>query len=365
MKKHIYYFTILILSVFVLNSCNKNDIPDPFPSELVKGCYVLNFGNYGQGGASISKFDYEKAEMTNFYYQEQNSGNELLSNLQYACEHDDSVFLVGNVVDQLITVNPLFEQSQNGVSDGLNNPRFCIGSGDYLYISCLGANPDWTDMPDSYIAKYNIVTQTVEKTIPMPGGPEGLAVSKGKLYAALNYVNQVGVLDLTDETVSYITTPAVSSYFLKDKNDNLYFTMLSTYADFSEETGIGYINTTSDEVETFYTLDNVSTGYGTIMQADKFFTKIYIVTSAYDANWNLTGAVVEFDVSSKMFNETPVISDVAGISGLAVNPVNNDIYVLSAQSATGAGTMGIYSADGEFVNDFSVGAFPVGAFFIE
>ena len=366
MKKNLNYFSMLLLFLAViLTSCNKTEIEDPFPSDLVEGCYIVNYGSFGSGGASISKYDYNTDKITNFYYKAQNDGTEILSNIQYGYHYKDSVFFMGNSTDQVITVNPLFQQSLNGVTASIEKPRHCVANGDYLYISCWGNNPDWAEMPDTYIAKFNIVTNTVEKTISLPGGPEGLEIANGKLYAALNYENKVAVINLEDESVSYITTPAVSSYFVKDKNDNLYFTLLSTYSDFSDETGIGYINTSTDQLEATYELEGVSAGYGSMIQANSNFTKIYVVTAAYDANWNLTGAVAEFDVANKTFDQNQFVSDISGISGLAVNPKNNDVYVFAAQSTTGVGLMKIYSSAGDFVKDIEVGASPNGAFFLD
>lgn len=366
MKKNFLYTSILLFSIIVFNSCNQNNLPDdPFPSEEIEGCYVVNFGSFGQGGASISKYDYEIGEMNNFFYQSQNDGHELLSNIQYASSHNDSIFLIGNAVDQIITVNPFIEQSLNGVTEDIENPRFFVADGDYLYISCLGTNPDWDIMPDSYIAKYNIITRSIESKIMVPGGPEGLEIVNGKLYVALNYKNSIVVIDLISEELTEITTPAVSSYFVKDNNGNLYFTLLSTFNNFSEETGIGYINTTNDQMETYYNLENVSTSYGSVLQANPDFSKIYIITSAYDANWNLTGAVAEFDVSTNTFSTENIIDNISGISGLAVNPSDGDIYVFSAQSTTGVGMMQVYSESGEYSKEFEVGAFPVGAFFLD
>jgi len=364
MKKSFNYFSFLLFSMLIFSACNETELPDPFPSEEIEGCYVVNFGSFGQGGASISKYDYNTGEMYNFFYQLQNSGNELLSNIQYASSYNDSVFLIGNATDQIITVNPFIEQSLNGITEDIENPRFFVADGDYLYISCLGANPDWAIMPDSYVAKYNIITRKVETKIMIPGGPEGLEIANGKLYAALNYKNSIVVVDLNSEEISEIATPAVSSYFLKDDDDNLYFTQLSTYSNFSAETGLGFINTTTDQTETYYYLENVSTSYGSILQANSDFSKIYVITSAYDENWNLTGAVAEFNVSNQTFNTENLISDISGISGLAVNPEDDDIYVFSAHSTTGAGMMQIYSETGEYKKEYEVGAFPVGAFFL-
>ena len=358
-------FILILIAAFAFVACDNNTIEDPFPGELVEGCYVVNYGKYRSGGASISKYDYNTGEMTNFYNEQQNGGREFLSNIQYAYPYKDSVFLIGNSVDQLITMNPLLVQSKNGETDQLNNPRFCVASGDYLYISCLGANPDWSKFPGSYVAKFNIKNNMVEKTISLPGGPEGMEVANGKLFVALNYKDSIGVIDLRTEQVSYIATPAVTSYFVKDKNENLYVTLVSTYINFSTETGIGYINTKTNKLETIYKTDNVSSGYGSVIQDNTDFTKIYVITSAYDANWNLTGAIAEFNVASKSFNTKKLVDGITGISGIAVNPKDDNVYIFSAPSVTGAGKMDIYTSSGNFVKSHLVGAFPVGAFFLE
>lgn len=205
----------------------------------------------------------------------------------------------------------------------------------------------------------------VEKTISLPGGPEGMEVANGKLFVALNYKDSIGVIDLKTEQVSYIATPAVTSYFVKDKSENLYVTLVSTYTNFSTETGIGYINTKTNKLETIYKTENVSSGYGSVIQANSNFTKIYVITSAYDANWNLTGAVAEFNVASKSFNTNNLVSGISGVSGIAVNPFDDNIYVFSAPNVTGAGQMQIFSQDGTPVKTHAVGAFPIGAFFLE
>jgi len=366
MKKNFIYFSMLLFAAVLFNSCDRtNPIPDPYPSDLIEGCYVVNYGAFGKGGASISKYDYKDDKMTNLFYAAQNGGSELLSNIQYVYHYKDSVFMMGNTTDQIITVNPLFEQSLNGVTDKIEKPRFCIADGDYLYVSCWGVNPDWNKMPDSYIVKYNIVTKTVDKKIALPGGPEGLEVANGKLYAALNFRDSVAVINLSSDAVSFIITPAVPSYFVKDKSNNLYVTLLSTYSKPSTETGIGYIKTSTDKLDATYKLDGVSSGYGSMMQANSDFSKIYVVTAAYDANWKLTGAVSEFDVANKKFNDNQFVSDISGISGLAVNPKNSDVYIFASQNTTGVGVMKIYNSAGKFEKDIEVGASPNGAMFLE
>ena len=59
------------------------------------------------------------------------------------------------------------------------------------------------------------------------------------------------------------------------------------------------------------------------------------------------------------------MSGISGVSGIAVNPYDGDVYVFSAPSVTGAGKMDIYSSSGNLQKSHAVGAFPVGAFFLE
>jgi hypothetical protein len=365
MKKFLKYFTVLFFALSVLSSCEKNDDPDPYPSDQVKGCYVVNYGSYGKGGASISKYDYTTATMTNSYYETQNVGLELLSNIQFAYNINNEVFLLGNNPDQVITVDPLFVQAKNGVTDQIANPRACIASGDYLYISCLGTKPDWSVMPDTYIAKYNMKTRAVEKIISLPGGPEGVEIANGKLYAALNYKDSVAVINMSTDAVSYIATPAVTSYFVKDKSGNLYVSLISTYSDYSASTGLGYINTSTDKLANTFALANVSTEYASIMATNNDKSKIYVIASEYDANWNLIGAVSVFDVATKTFSPQSLISKISGPRGLAVNPKDGNIYLFTGESVTGAGLMKIYKSSGEFVKQEPVGASPSMAIFLE
>ena len=362
MNKLFKLFILLLLVATVFTSCNP-DGKDLFPSKLVKGAYLINYGNFGNGGASISKFDYENNEITNKYFYTQNEGLELLSNIQYAFEYKDSIYLLGNNSDQLIVVNPLFEQTRNGISGfGIENPRFCVADGDYLYISCWGANPDFSVMSETYIAKFNVNTQKIEGKIVVPGGPEGLAFANGKLYVALNYVDSIAVLDLDASQIGYIATPAVSSYFVKDENDNLYATQVNTWADPSTETGLAYINTSTNQYVKTYKLDGVSSEYGSILAINNDLSKIYVMASQYDENWNLSGALFQFDVASGLYSE--FVTDISGPKGVSVNPVDGKIYVLTSESVTEGGSLGVYKEDGTLENVFATGISPIMTLFL-
>ncbi|MDA3818338.1 MAG: hypothetical protein PF486_13225 [Prolixibacteraceae bacterium] len=358
LKLNILFF---LSAGIAFTSCNE-DTPDVNNPTDAHGAYIINYGNYGEGGASISKFDYENDEITNNYYYNQNDGLELISNIQYACEYNENIYMMGNNSDEIIITDRMFKQSIVGITDGISKPRFSVGKDDYLYISCWGENADWDIMPDSYVAKFNITTNEVEEKIEIPGGPEGLAIVDNNLYVALNYADSIAVVDLNDESTSYIQTPAVTSYFLKDNSNNLYVSLVSTYSDFSDAAGLGYINTSNNNLEETYTLNGISTEYTSIFSFNSDYSKIYVLGTHYDENWNVLGSVSVFDIESKAF--TNFIDDISSPKGVTVNPENGDIYLFIAESVVEGGTFEIYNEAGELQSDYNVGNSPTMSLFL-
>jgi hypothetical protein len=362
MKNFKLSIMLLITASISFTACNE-DTPEIEKTTEAHGAYIVNYGNYGEGGASITKFDYENNELVNKYYYSQNDGLELLSNIQYAFEYNENIYMMGNNSDEIIVCDRLFKQSKNGIPDGIAKPRYAVGKDDYLYISCWGANADFDVMADSYVAKFNIKTNKVEKSIAIPGGPEGLAIANNKLYVALNYADSIAVVNLNDESTTYIQTPAVSSYFLKDENENLYVSLISTYSDFSEETGLGYINTTSNTVENVYQLDGVSTEYSSIFAFNSDNSKIYVLTTQYDENWNVSGSLAEFDVANETF--ATLIDNISSPKGVSANPRTNEIYLFIAESVVEGGLMKVYAETGEYKNEYAVGNSPIMSLFLK
>jgi hypothetical protein len=101
------------------------------------------------------------------------------------------------------------------------------------------------------------------------------------------------------------------------------------------------------------------------MAMNKEKSKIYVVSSEYDANWNLSGAVNVFDVSIKSFSPESLIKNISGPKGLTVNPEDGNIYLFTGETVTSAGLMKIYKPSGEFVKQEAVGASPTMAIFLQ
>jgi hypothetical protein len=280
----------------------------------------------------------------------------MVSNVQHAFCHNEKIYFMGNSSDQVFWVDSeTFEQTENAITTDIIKPRFGVGNGNYLYVSCWGGDI-WADESVSYIAKVNLITKSVENKISIPGGPEGMVIANNKLYAALNYKDSVAVIDLIDQDISYIETPAVTSFFAKDAHENLYVSLVSTYSDYSENTGLGYINTTTNQLEATYKLEGVSTSYVNILAPNNDFSKLYVMTSAYDENWNLSGAVSVFDVDSKSFETENLVEGVSGLNGIAF--YNDKVFCFISESATGNGKAQIYNPDGTNEKEFQTGIGP-------
>mgnify|MGYP000262405323 CR=1 FL=1 len=354
MKHNLKFLLLIAISAFVVSSCN-NNADDAPPVKEPGVSYIINYGSYSGDKTTITAYNKETGNVTNGFYENVN-GVAMVSNVQHSASLNGKVFFAGNNPDQLFWVDgETFEQNENGITEDIIKPRFVAGQGNYLYISCWGGDI-WTDENVSYIAKVNIADKKVEKKIALPGGPEGLAIANNKLYAALNYKDSVAVINLSSEEISYIETPAVTSYFVKDNNNNLYVSLISTFSDFSEETGLGFINTTNDELENVFKLDGVSTSYVNILSSNNDFSKIYVMTSAYDANWNLSGAIATFDVASKEFDSELFIKDISGMNGLSY--YNDHVFCFIAESVTGNGKAQTYKTDGTLAEELNTGIAP-------
>ncbi len=354
---------LLAIVGLVFTSCEKDESISPIID--ITGNYIINFGTYGGAEGSLSSFNYHSKTLSNSTFKAANKNKSMQGNPQYAYEYKGNIYFMGNDRDELYFLNKYsLRQTNNSVTENLVKPRFCVGHEDYLYISCWGGDV-WDDNTLSYIAVYNINTNTVEKKIPLPGGPEGLEIANNKLFCALNYQNKIAIMDLSTDEFTYINDlPAFSSYFLQDKESNLYVTLVGSYSVPAITSGIGYINTQTNTLEKIFELENVSQGYASIMDANSDFTKLYILASAYDTDYNLTGAVQILDIASGTFTAEPLVKNVTGLNGVSVNPKNDDVFVMVSQSAAAPGELMIFDNMGLKTGTYDTGIAPSWALFV-
>ncbi|MDD6358191.1 MAG: hypothetical protein PUG15_08920, partial [Bacteroidales bacterium] len=324
-------WAFIALTMFSFTACDDDDEKEKVDNDL-KGnvALIANYGMYNGGNGEFTAYNISKDIVFDNVYQNIN-GVEFNSKIQHMALYNNNLYIVSNSGDKIDIINAQsLKQEMNPITD-VENPRFIVVDGNTAYVSCYGATPDFSTMADSYIAKIDLNSNTVVKKIEVPGGPEGLAIANGKLYAAINYANNVAVVNLMTDEVSYIKMPAVTSYFAADDADNLYVTMVNTYSNPTTEDGIGYINTQDDTFEN-YVFNGISTNYASIISFNADKTALFVATATYDENWKLSGSVQKFDIANKSFST--FADNISGINGVSVNPFNDDVYVLKSPDAT-------------------------------
>lgn len=363
--KQLLFVAIATLSLLFFACDDNDDNSDSQHYVELTGTYINNYGSFSGVKTTLTAFNVDSLTTEQGAFESHN-GYRLSSNIQHAFVYKGKIYATGNNKDILIEMgaDDLIETTSDTVS--LVKPQFITAKGDYLYVSCWGVVVDWSVMASSYIAKYNIKTKTVEKEIPMPGGPEGLIISNNKLYVALNASDSVSVIDLsTDSLIKNIPMPAVSSYFVKDKEDNLYVSLVGTSTYPSTETGLAYINTTTDEMEVHYKLANVSAAYASIIAYDEDNDRVYLTAAVYNESWKLEGNISIFNADNKEFEREFLEESVTGIQGVSLNPETEQVYVLVSNGTGTAGACRIYNEDGTFVKEVETGISPNWTIFVD
>lgn len=364
MKNKFITLFLVALTAFAFVACESddddNEVADGYTNQL-----IINYGNYGSVSSTISGYNADSSTLTTGYYEAINN-TMMTSNIEHAYQFNDKIYFMGNDADQVFWVDSeTFEQTENGVSTNIVKPRYCVGEGDYLYISCWGGDI-WGDSTLSYIAKFNITSNTVEEKIMMEGGPEGLAIVDGKLYAALNYKKAIAVMDLSTQAITEIETDAATSFFVQDDSDNLYVTMVSTWGLTSYSTGLGYLNTTTDAIDTVYALSGISSSYTDIIVPNADFSKLYVVASAWVEesadNWVQQGAIASFDVEDKSFGAN-IAEGITGINGIGYS--DNTLFYFVSPSVTDYGTVVVLDEDGTVNKEYETGIAPTQMITIE
>lgn len=359
--KHLLISSLIIIAA-LFTACEKDD-NGPKKVE-VTGIYTVNYGNYGATKGSLTNIDIVTKEATQSIFKTVN-GREMKGNPQYAAQYGDKIYFMGNELDEVFFVNAnSLKQSKDGIAADIIKPRYFVGEGNYIYVSCWGGNI-WDDASTSYIAKIDTAQNKVVNKISCPGGTEGLAIANGKLYIALGYDKKIGIMDLNSEVITFIDKqPAISSYFIKDDKNNLYLTQADSYSDKADSTGLAYINTNTDEVDAFYKLA-LNHNDGRMLSFNSDYSKLYVLGAAYNDAWEMVGGIHIFNTKEGKFEDKPLIENVTGLKSVTVNPQTNEVYVTDSPTATADGTLTIFDADGSKTSAFPVGVSPAWSLFIE
>lgn len=350
--KHVTLLSILSLSLFFLTSCEKEKESSV---RTVWDTYVVNYGSFSGSKSTMSGYDDETKEIGHNIYEHTN-GLEIGSNVQSASTYNGKTYFMSNDGDKIDIVNDsTLEANVSPISSNITKPRYFAAQNNTAYISCFGEVDDWAVMENSYIAKVDLEARTVSNKIAIPGGPEGVIIKNNKLYSGLTAKNQVAVINLDNDEVSYIDVPALPKQLVEDSHGNIWASLVSEFSVSFDSTKLGVImiDPETDETSNFTNIQGIgSNGY---LASSPDQNTLYVMGN--ESYPGTTSFITAIDLSTNTLASDPLIEG-ENFYGFGCNPETGDIYVLISPGTDVNGSMEVYDAEGTLLDEQQTGIAP-------
>ncbi|MDE7402495.1 MAG: hypothetical protein K2M87_03685 [Muribaculaceae bacterium] len=368
--KHLALIALAAASALTFSACDKND-EQKKPVETAAGFYVLNQGNASSGVPStLTAFDYESgmgSGSNSCAFQNANNF-QLGSNATDAMQYGSKLYIASYSSDVIWVADPVtlkvISQIQPGNELAGHNPRHFTAHKGKVYAS----------MYTGYVAEIDTTLCAITREIKVGPNPEGLAVSRGKLYVGnsdgMNWTagytdNSISIIDLDKWTETQWQDH--SKFFnvtkLISRGDDLFALSMGDYGAIKssvkrirdrEVTDICEATTMAVSGNTLYTVNCV---YGDVANS-KF--RAFDITSLQE-------------VSNPFINQTSSAdAKIDYTTAVGVDPITGDIVITSnyVDPATGwglysdPGYANIYDRNGNFKQRISTGVGPVEIVFV-
>lgn len=340
MKKLTLLICILFF-VIVSVSCKKDPAKEEEPQvdEIVKAeqgtpakyIYILNEGTWGNNEASLDRIEIATGAYEHNVFGAQNGRDlgDIANDIQL---YGSKMYIVVNNSNTLEVVDPESGRSIQQIFEGLNQPRYLVGAGAYVYVS------SYSDL----VYKIDTATFSVVATCNVGRDPEMMAVVGEKLYVVNsggldnpNYDTTLSVVDLaTFQEVERITVGTNPTKLAKIDDERLLVICNGNYG--NEPSSLVVLNTTTGATEKLpFTCTNllINNGYA----------------YCYDFDWSALTAVFYRLNLTTFAKESFVLNgcgDIACPYGIAVNSYNGNIYVTDSQNFLSSGDIYCFSATG-------------------
>jgi hypothetical protein len=340
---------LMLCAALVVAGCNdEEEKPEP-KGKYNDGVLVVNEGQFLSSNASVTFYNPSSNEV------EQNifpvAGGFAGDVAQSLTIKDDKGYLVINEDSKIHVLDAHTFASLSTISDPeIVKPRYVEVIGDKAYISVWGVFADDYSLLDSYVAVYDLKTNTVIKKIDTDEGVENLLYDGKYLYASnYNYgaSSTLAVINPADNSlVKQIELAAGPTAIVLDNNKKIW---VITTGNFNMGDGkLFKINPNTLQVEQTIEL-GVNPGMDLSVTPDK-------KNLIYSANNNIYK--ISIDASSAPPTPFFIASDVVALYSSSVHPQTGDIYVGEAYNFATEGVVYVYNADGSVKYNFPTGIAP-------
>jgi DNA-binding beta-propeller fold protein YncE len=333
---------LFLAAIALLPACRDkcDDCPGP-EGDYARGIFVVNEGPFG-GTGTISWHNPDTGETQDSIFEKANGGAVLGQFVQSLAIHRGKAYIVVNGANRVVVADAATFKFQDTIGN-LALPRYFLPIDDnFAYVSQWGA-----DGLTGSVAKVDLRTNKVVKTIPTGSGPEKMLRIGGSVYVA----NAGGygvdstlteIVVSSEQTLQYLLPSGKNAATLANVNPALANPIYLCKGYFLDPTPTGSLNRLNGTPATnvaapAYSDDLLNAGNGVF-----YFIGGGQVYRANSVGNSLTAA--------------PIFAQNA--YGLGLDPAQNLLYCLDAKDFSSAGEVLVYKTDGTRIETFRAGVAP-------
>jgi hypothetical protein len=341
-----FKFLVIAISALVIISCSSDDdnpqpvIPD---GDYFNGVLILNEG--GRAGGSVSFLGADQQEVVNDIFADANDGEGPGLFLQSIFFDDEKAYIISNGSNIISVVNRYTFELLGTVDSGLSVPRYGTVLNGKAYVTNLA---EFNTDQDDYVAIVDLETLEIEETVIVGGAAEYIVSSSGEIYiqnASFGNGNTISKLNPMSNTITETLEVGEGLNSMRAYNQKLYTL---------DSEGVKQIDLATFTVETEINKPEALSSVSNLrIENDQLY-----YTSGTSA---FTTSISSSELSSEAIFDYGSDSVFGSFYGFEVN--EGQIYVGDAGGFTSNGSLFIYSSEGQFVKEFSVGLAPNSFYF--
>lgn len=353
-KAYLFIVFFLLLTVhscredydYVNFGANTSGVQEPEDIDI-KGVYVLNEGNMGSNKASIDFFDYTTGTYTENYY---NAQNPTVVNSLGDVGNDIKVYR--NQLYAVINLSNYVEVMDAKTAKHIGeipvkNCRYINFHKDYAYVTSYGAAIGASQAGS--VVKVNVNTLQIEGTVYVGKQPDELEVVGDKLYVANSggysspdYDNTVSVIDLNTFTeIKKIPVAINLSKIKKDDTGKLWVTSRGNFGSIPPKTYV--LNPQTDQVIKEF---NIPVSDFSIVENRLYYISYEWTSGGASSRYGIINTDALAQISSDFITDGTQ-NNIVIPYGIAVNPVNSDIFITDAKDYVSSGELFCYNKFGK------------------
>lgn len=318
----------LILIIFTLFSCKKEESPTPDIHTSSNGMVICNEGNFNWANASLSYYDIGTGALSNNVFESAN-GEKLGDICQSATFINDKLYVVVNNSAKIEVLNmDNFEQITT--ITGFASPRYIQQvSASKAYVTDLYANKVWiVDMND----------HTISGSIPLSGWTEEMVLKNDRVYITNLERKYLYVVDISsDQVVDSIEVGTEAGSLVMDNQGTIWCTRSG---DANSGQSPALVSLVNDSISV-YELPLASTPSKLVYNTEQ--QQLYF----------LNGAVSRFDITSKELTLNFIPANDRILYGLGMD--DDRLYVSDVKDFVQPSTIYVYDVAGNQKSTFNVG----------